>query len=140
MHKLYNSLSKKLVVSKDIVFNNEEAWNLSKEETTQEQHVVNELDKPPQEVPSQVTPPSPQHVTLSSARNHSSSGVGSRSESTVQRGPIIKRSLREIYEQIEENGETNLVFLLIMSFSLSKRLRKKIVGEHNGVDSCHPEE
>ena len=40
------------------------------------------------------------------------------------------RSLREIYEQIEEHGETNLfAYMLIMSLSLSKRLRKKIVGD-----------
>jgi len=33
-YKFYNPLTKKLVVSRDVVFNEEEAWNLGIEETT----------------------------------------------------------------------------------------------------------
>ena len=129
-YKLYNPLTKKLVVSRDVVFNEAEAWSWSNEETVKEQPMVNEPDEPLQEDPPPTTPPSPQHATPSPARGSPSSGEGSSSESSVQRGPIKMRSLREIYEQIEEDGETNLFCLYAdMSLSLSKRLRKKIVGD-----------
>jgi len=40
------------------------------------------------------------------------------------------RSLREIYEQIEEVKRLiSSTYMLIMSLSLSKRLKKKIVGD-----------
>ena len=71
-YKFYNPLTKKLVISRD-VFNEKETWNLSEEETTLEQPVVDELDELPQEVLSPATP-SPQHVTPSSARGYPSSG------------------------------------------------------------------
>jgi len=67
--------------------------------------VVNEPDEPLHEVQPPATPPSPQHVISSPARGSPSSGESSSSESSVQRGPIKIRSLREIYEQIEKDGE-----------------------------------
>ena len=73
--------------------------------------MVNEPDEPLQEDPPPTTPPSPQHAIPSPARGSPSSGEGSSSESSVQRGPIKMRNLREIYEQIEEDGETNLFCL-----------------------------
>ena len=97
-YKLYNPLTKKLVVSRDVVFNEAEAWSWSNEETVKEQPMVNEHDEPLQEDPPLTTPPSPQHATPSPARGSLSSGVGSSSESSVQQGPIKTRSLREIYE------------------------------------------
>ena len=45
-YKLHNLLTKKLMISRDVVFNEEEAWNLSKEETTQEQNVWMNLMSP----------------------------------------------------------------------------------------------
>ena len=48
-YKLYNLLTKKLVVSRD-VFNEAEAWSWSNEETIKEQPVVNEPDEPLHEV------------------------------------------------------------------------------------------
>ena len=90
----------------------------------------NEPDEPLQEVPPPATPPSPQHATPSLARDSPSSGEGSTSESSVQRGPIKMRSLREIYEHIEEDEETNLFCLYADHEPLTfKRLRKKIVGD-----------
>ena len=84
---------------------------LSNEETVKEQPMVNEPDEPLQEVLPPATPPSPQHATNSPARGSLSFGEGSSSESIVQRGPIKMRSLRKIYEQIEENEEANLFCL-----------------------------
>jgi len=43
-YKLYNPLIKKVVVSKDVVLNEAEAWSWSNEETVKP--VVNELDEP----------------------------------------------------------------------------------------------
>ena len=83
-YKLYNPLTKKLVVSRDVVFNETEAWSWSNEETVKEQSMVNEPDEPLQEVPPPATPPSPQHVTLSTTRGSPSSEEGSSSESSVQ--------------------------------------------------------
>jgi len=111
VYKLYNPLTKKLVVSRDVVFNEAEAWSWSNEETIKEQPVMNEHDEPLHEIPPPATPPSPQHATLSPARGSPSSGEGSSSEFSVQRGPIKMRSLREIYEHIEEDEETNLFCL-----------------------------
>ena len=64
-YKLYNSLAKKPVVSRDVVFNEAEAWSWSNEETVKEQPMVNEPDEPLQEVPPPTTPLSPQHTTPS---------------------------------------------------------------------------
>ena len=104
------------MVSRDVVFNEAEVWSWSNEETVKEQPLVNEPDEPLHEVPPPATPsatlPSPQNATPSPARGSPSSGEGSsNSESSVQRDPIKMRSLREIYEQIEEDGETNLFCL-----------------------------
>jgi len=59
VYKLYNPVTKKLVVSRDVVFNEAEAWSWSNEETIREQPVVNEPDKPLHEIPPSATPPSP---------------------------------------------------------------------------------
>jgi len=55
-YKLYNLLTKKLVVSRDIAFNEAEAWSWSIEESVKEQYVVDEPDEPLQEVPPPATP------------------------------------------------------------------------------------
>ena len=90
------------MISRDIVFNEAEAWSWSNEETVKEQPMVNEPDEPLQEDPPPITPPYPQHATPSPARGSPSSREGSsNSESSVQRDPIKMRSLREIYKQIE---------------------------------------
>ena len=73
--------------------------------------MVNEPEEPLQEVPPPTTPPSPQHATPSPARGSPSSGESNSNESSVQRGPIKMRNLRENYEQIEEDGETNFFCL-----------------------------
>ena len=86
------------MVSRDILFNEEETWSWSNEETVKEQCIVDEPDEPPQEVPSPTTPPYPQHATPSPVRGSSSSRKGSSIESSVQRDPIKMRSLRKIYE------------------------------------------
>ena len=75
--------------------------------------MVDENDEPLQEIPSPTTPPSPQHATPSPTRGSLSSEEGSSSESTVQRGPSKMRSLRENYEQVIEDKETNLFCLYI---------------------------
>ena len=60
--KLYNLLAKKLMVSRDVVFNEAEARYWSNEEIVKEQPVVNEPDEPLHEVPPPATSPSPQHA------------------------------------------------------------------------------
>jgi len=87
--------------------------------------VVNEPDEPRQEVPPPATPPSPHHVTLSPTRDSPSSKERSSSQSSVQRGPIKMRSLREIYERIEEDGETNLFCLYVDHETLTFQEAKK---------------
>ena len=78
-----NLLTKKLLVSRDVVFNEVEAWSWSNEETVKENPVVNEPDEPLHEVPPPATLPSPQHATSSPVRGSPSSGEGSSSESSV---------------------------------------------------------
>ena len=82
--------------------------------TVKEQLMVDELDEPPYEVPSPATPSPPQHATPFPARDSPFSGEdSSSSDSSVQRGPIKMRSLREVYEQIEEDGAINLFCLYV---------------------------
>ena len=52
------------------------------------------------------------------------------------------RNLREIYEQMKKMKRLiSSTYMLIMSLSLSKRLKKKIVGIiSEGGNSCHSEE
>ena len=51
-------------------------------------------------------------------------------ESSVQRGPIKMRSLREIYEQIVKDGETNLLCLYVDHEPLTfPEAEKKFVGD-----------
>ena len=56
------------MVSRDVVFNEAEAWSWSNEETVKEQPMVNEPDEPLQDDLPPTTPPSPQHATPSPAR------------------------------------------------------------------------
>ena len=72
------------MVSRDVVFNEAEAWSWRNEETVKEQLVVDEPDEPPQEVPPPAIPPSPQHATPSPTRGSPSSGEVSSSEFFVQ--------------------------------------------------------
>ena len=91
--------------------------------------MVNEPDEPLHEIPPPATPPatlpSPQHATPSLARGSPSSGERSSCESSVQRGPIKMRSIREIYEHIEEDAETNFFCLFAdhepLTFQESKK-------------------
>ena len=46
-YKLYNPLTKKLVVSRDVVFNEAEAWSWISEETIKEQPVVKKKSDEP---------------------------------------------------------------------------------------------
>ena len=53
------------------------------------------------------------------------------------------RSLREIYEQIEEDGEANIFCLYVdhepLTFQEAKE-RRLLVISNEGGDACHPEE
>jgi hypothetical protein len=103
-YKLYNPLTNKVVVSRDVVFSEEESWNWSNKEADKENVVSDESEEQPQIVTPLASPTSPS----STQRSPTSSSSSSSDESG--RGiptPIRMRSLRDVYEGTEEE-ETNL--------------------------------
>jgi hypothetical protein len=98
------------VVSKDIIFDEERVWSWSDEEKAKEQQLLEEPEELSTEVPPS-TPPSSQPTTpLAAHRDSTPSMRGSSSRSSTNQSKM--RSLREIYEQIED-GETNLFCLYV---------------------------
>jgi hypothetical protein len=103
-YKLYNPLTNKVVVSRDVVFSEEESWNWSNKEADKENVVSDESEEQPQVVTSSASPTSP-----SSTQRSPTSGSSSSSDESG-RGiptPIRMGSLRDVYERTEEE-ETNL--------------------------------
>ena len=81
-YKLYNPLTKKLVVSRDVIFDEDKSWSWNDDENAKEQQVVEELEEPPTQVPPGI-PPSPQHDTPSPRRNSQSSAESSSNRSSI---------------------------------------------------------
>jgi transposase InsO family protein len=107
-YKLYNPLTNKVVVSRDVVFSEEESWNWSNKEADKENVVSDESEEQPQIVTPSASPTSPQPVTYSSTHRSPTSGSSSSSNES-ERGiptPIRMGSLKDVYERTEE--ETNL--------------------------------
>jgi hypothetical protein len=108
--KLYNPLTKKLVVTRDVIFDEESVWSWSDEDKAKEQQVLEEADVLSTEPPSSI-PPSSQPTTSSPAHRDSTPSMGDGgSRSSTNQSAIKMRSLREIYEQTKD-GETNLFCL-----------------------------
>jgi hypothetical protein len=107
-YKLYNPLTKKLVVSRDVIFDEESVSSWSNEDKAKEQQVFEELEELSTEAPPS-TPPSFQPTTPSATHRDSTPSMGGSSSSSSTNQSKM-RSLREIYEQTEEE-ETNLFCL-----------------------------
>jgi hypothetical protein len=102
------STNKKIVVSRDVIFDEERVWSWSDEEKAKEQQLLEEHEELSTEAPPS-TPPSSQPTTpLAAHRDSTPSMGGSSSRSSTNQSKM--RSLREIYEQTED-GETNLLCL-----------------------------
>ena len=100
-YKLYNPITKKIVVSRDVRFNEEEAWNWSKKEdegsnSTPLFEETNEEVREPVSPPLSPSPTQPSNQDLST--------------SSSERTPRF-RSLREIYEVTENVDELTLFCL-----------------------------
>jgi hypothetical protein len=109
-YKLYNPLTKKSVVSRDVIFDEESVWSWRDEDKAKEQQVLEEPEELSRKAPLS-TPPSSQPTTPSIAHRDSTPSMGgSSSRSSTNQSKM--RSLREIYEQTEE-GETNLFCLYV---------------------------
>ena len=107
-YKLYNPLTKKVVVSRDVVLNEEEVWSQNDEETPKVQPDMEELEELSPCVEPLGAPPSPQPATPSTVQRGSPPSVRGRNNASST--PIRMKSLREIYSQTED-GETNLFCL-----------------------------
>ncbi|XP_059436317.1 uncharacterized protein LOC132169274 [Corylus avellana] len=64
-YKLYNPLTNKVVVSRDVIFSEEEAWNLSSKEANKENVVSDESEEQMPVVTSSTPPTSPQPISPS---------------------------------------------------------------------------
>ena len=95
--------------SRDVIFNEAETWRWNndsdKEVVMEESEVENQQTQP--------MPPSPPQTPLT--KGSSSRGTPSTARSfnlsSLSQTPIKMKSLREIYEHTEEDGETNLFCL-----------------------------
>jgi len=128
-YKIYNPLTKKLVVSRDIIFDEERVWSWSDEEKAKEQQLVEE----PKELSTealQSTPPSSQPTTLSPVHRtlHLIWEIAAADPPQIKvqlRGEVLGKSMSK--QKMER-----LIFsayMLIMSLLPFKKLLKKIVGD-----------
>jgi transposase InsO family protein len=126
-YKLYNPLTKKLVVSRDVIFDEERVWSWSDEKKAKEQQLLEEPEELSTKAPPS-TPPSSLPTTLFAAHRDSTPSMGgSSSRSSTNQSKM--RSLREIYEQTED-GESNLFCLYADHEPLTfQEPLKKIVGD-----------
>ena len=106
-YKLYNPLTGKLVVSRDVIFSEEETWTWNNKEVSKEKIVSTDFEEP------EVVPPIEQQpaqtITTTPVHRIARSGPTSSEESSSST-PVRLRSLTEIYGQ-EEEEETNLFCL-----------------------------
>ena len=93
-YKLYNPLTKKVVVSKDFVFNEEEVWSWSDEETPKVQPGMEEPEELSPSVEPLGAPLSPQPATPSTVQRGSPPLAGGSNNASST--PIRMKSLREI--------------------------------------------
>jgi hypothetical protein len=130
-YKFYNPITSKVVVSRDVIFSEEEAWNWSSKEADKENVVLDEFEEQPQVVTPSASPTSPQPITPSSTYRSPTSCSSSSSDKSG-RGiptPIKMGSLRDVYERSEEE-ETNRFCLYAYHEPLTfKKPLKKIVGD-----------
>ncbi|KAM0985722.1 hypothetical protein ACFX13_013180 [Malus domestica] len=106
-YKLYNPLTGKIVVSRDVIFSEEEAWKRNNKEVNKGKILSIDFEElevvpPVEQQPAQTTTTTPLHRTARS-------GPTSNEESSSST-PVRLRSLTEIYGQ-EEEEETNLFCL-----------------------------
>jgi hypothetical protein len=109
-YKLYNSVTKKTIVSRDVVFDEEALWNWNDEQEDykflffpDERDEPNDIASPP------TLPISPQQSTFSSSASSSE-------------GPRGMRSLRDIYDETEELSQSFNNFILFCLFGDSEPL------------------
>lgn len=107
-YRLYNPLTNKIVECRDVIFSEEEVWRWSDKESKGDQSGLFEPDiehqyhgDQQQDPPAQVTPRTSRRVSPQSTP------AGSSGSSSTPHAPIKMRSLREIYNMPEEDGETN---------------------------------
>ncbi|XXG89957.1 hypothetical protein AAC387_Pa12g1836 [Persea americana] len=108
-YKLYNPLTKKVVVSRDVVFSEEEAWKWNEENTAQEKPLeIEEQEMHPQNQEGLRQDHATSPHTTSPVRRSPEGQDGSSASSSSARSssssitPIKMRSLRDIYEETEE--------------------------------------
>lgn len=102
------------MVSRDVVFSEEEAWNWRSKEANKENVVSDESEEQMTIVTPSTPPTSPQPVTPSSTHNSPTSSSSFSSDNS-NRGiptPIKMGSLKDVYERLEEE-ETNLFYLYV---------------------------
>ncbi|KAF8409311.1 hypothetical protein HHK36_005385 [Tetracentron sinense] len=126
-YKLYNPLTNKVVVSRDVIFSEEETWNWDKEEKIKENQIEIEeqesdhgeqnqanmrqtISTPAPRASSSIVWRSPD-ARLITPEGTSLTQSSTSSSSSIR--PIKMRSLREIYEQTENNDDINLLCLYV---------------------------
>ncbi|KAL0550376.1 hypothetical protein IC582_014885 [Cucumis melo] len=93
-YKLYNPVTKKMIVSRDVVFDEEASWNWNDElEDYQFLFFPDERDEPNDIASPPTSPISPQQSTSSSSASSSE-------------GPRGMKSLRDIYDETEELSQS----------------------------------
>ncbi|GMP43110.1 hypothetical protein CsSME_00012606 [Camellia sinensis var. sinensis] len=127
-YKLYNPITRKVIMSRDVIFEEEEAWNWNQDEVVKDTELIlkDETSKAPVEITREVQdePQTPPHriptpkspVAHKSAASSSSSSASSDDSFFKQPRPM--RNLQEIYEATEE-ADLNLFCLLTDSDPLT---------------------
>ncbi|GMP88730.1 hypothetical protein CsSME_00040608 [Camellia sinensis var. sinensis] len=128
-YKLYNPITKKVIMSKDVISEEEEAWNWNQDEVVKDTELIleEETSKASVEITREVQdePQTPPHRILAprspvshrSAASSSSSASASSDDSRFKQ-PRPMRNLQEIYEATEE-ADLNLFCLLLDSDPLT---------------------
>ncbi|CAL5332754.1 unnamed protein product [Camellia sinensis] len=130
-YKLYNPSTRKVIMSRDVIFEEEEAWNWNQDEVVKDAELIleDETSKAPVEITREVQdePQTPPHripaprlpVSHRSAVSSSSSSSSSASsDDSIFKQPRLMRNLQEIYEATEE-ADLNLFCLFADSDPLT---------------------
>ena len=116
-YKLYNPLTNKVVVSRDVIFSEDESWRWNDDITSKDKPLELEWQE------EYVNYDGLERLSSTSHRYASSTGTSLIwSPGSISPSPIKMRNLEDIYAQIEENC------MCTMSLLLWKKLWKRIVG------------
>jgi hypothetical protein len=111
-YRLYNPVTKKFLVSRDVKFLENKSWSEQENVTLDSQNPLHQIDEQTENSEQQAHPPRLPRLQVQRQQEHSGNGSSSSSESSSSVENQRTRSIREIYEQnndIEQQSHFSLL-------------------------------